>query len=87
MGGYSGDAGDAFSYSNGMMFSTYDRDNDWILQNCALSWGGGFWYRACAFAHINAGVYLFRWFGLPGKHELWTSKDELRASRMWLQCK
>jgi len=35
--GYSGNAGwDAFSYSNGMMFTTYDRDNDdWSSRNCA----------------------------------------------------
>ena len=27
-GGYRGNANDAFSYHNGMMFTTYDRDND-----------------------------------------------------------
>jgi len=42
--GYSGNAGyDALSLVNGMMFTTYDRDNDpWTNNNCALHHGGGF---------------------------------------------
>jgi len=88
--GYSGNAGrDAFGsdYHNGMMFSTYDRDNDqWSSGNCAVREGGGFWYRDCAICDVNAvranyRPYLeFGWEGLPGG-------GHLQSSRMWLQCK
>ena len=42
---YSGNAGDSMSYHNGMMFSTYDGDNDQdSSRNCARAFAGGFWY-------------------------------------------
>ena len=83
--GYSGNAGrDAFYYQNGMMFTTYDRDNDpWSRGNCALHVrGGGFWYRTCALCRVNADRMgsNFWWYGLPGGHDL-------QSTRMWLQCK
>jgi len=81
--GYSGNAGyDAFgsSYHNGMMFSTYDRDNDLhSSRHCAAYHGGGFWYYACSYCDVN-GARLFYWNGLPGGRDL-------QSSRMWLQCK
>ena len=80
--GYSGDAGDAFgsSWHNGMMFSTYDRDNDGSSTNCADSFGG-FWYNNCGGSMVNAKMVggLFYWNG-PGD-------DLLQSSRMWLECK
>jgi len=74
--GYSGNAGqDALSYHDGLMFSTYDRDNDrHSTYNCAALYGGGFWYNNCAH---GCGFY---WAGLPGGRNL-------QSSRMWLQCK
>jgi len=80
--GYSGNAGrDAFRYQNGMMFTTYDRDNDQLSNkpNCAVQYGGGFWYKHCFACGVNSVVY-FKWPGLPGGHAL-------QSSRMWLQCK
>ena len=78
--GYSGNAGrDALKYQNGMMFSTYDRDNDLWSSHCAADRGGGFWYRSCSNCDMN-GARDFRWFGLPGG-------QYLQSSRMWLQCK
>ena len=81
--GYSGNAGDALSYHNRMMFTTYDRDNDpWksssYNDNCAVALGAGFWYNGCSSCRVN-GVRSrgldFSWYGL-----------RLRTSRMWLTC-
>ncbi|XP_044158794.1 microfibril-associated glycoprotein 4-like [Bufo gargarizans] len=51
-----GGAGDALSLHVGHMFSTYDKDQDGHVQNCAEYWGGGFWYHSagCAEAGLNA---------------------------------
>ena len=82
--GYSGNAGqDSFRYQNGMMFTTYDRDNDLLSDsNCAVVNGGGFWYNECALCGVNVrSVYdKFSWAGLSGEMQL-------QSSRMWLQCK
>jgi len=75
---YSGNVYDALSYSDGMMFSTYDRDNDLSTDNCAVAHGGGFWYKDCANCRVNTvrGVSDdFAWNG-------W----KLQSSRMWLMC-
>jgi len=80
--GYSGNAGYGFGYHNGLMFSTYDRDNDKAGYKCAAYFSGGFWYKSCYWCGVNnsASARDFLWVGLPGgKH--------LQASRMWLQCK
>ncbi len=54
IGNYSGNAGDSMAYSNGMMFSTYDIDNDQNGNiNCASVWKGGWWYNACFRADLN----------------------------------
>lgn len=34
-------------YHNGRSFSTYDKDNDSAITNCALSYKGAFWYKNC----------------------------------------
>jgi len=85
VGRYSGNAGrDAFGAHNGMMFSTYDRDNDLSSGNCAARLGGGFWYKNCYDCGVNVGndgpPWGFTWQDLPGG---WN----LQTSRMWLQCK
>jgi len=88
--GFSGNAGvlDALSNQNGMMFTTYDRDNDPYLafnynHNCAVRNAGGFWYKHCAFCRVN-GVggfgHDFGWVNMPGGLLLQTS-------RMWLTCR
>jgi len=89
--GYSGNAGfDAVSLSNGMMFTTYDRDNDpWTYSdpiynnNCAVIFGGGFWYKNCAYNTVNGlrGVGDdFAWYGLAGGRLL-------QSCCMWLLCR
>jgi len=75
--GYTGNAGNTFlegatelfgenrtmTIHNGMMFSTYDRDNDkWTPGNpakqCAREDGGGWWYNRCHSANPNGRYYI-----------------------------
>ena len=59
--GYTGDAGDAFSVvskgqyvTNGMKFSTFDKDNDeYSGGNCAISTNGGWWNNHCGTSRLN----------------------------------
>jgi len=79
--GYSGNLGDAFSYHDGMMFTTFDRDNDLYVTNCAVRNAGGFWNKHCSTASVNNARGHgdnFRWNG--GENFF------LRSSRMWLMC-
>jgi len=85
--GYSGNAGDGLSYHNGMKFSSYDRDNDpWSTRhpiyknNCAVYYGGGFWYKSCAAARITSVGGDFAWNVLPGS-------NQLQRCRLWLTCR
>jgi len=83
--GFSGNTSfDAFGDHSGMMFTTYDRDNDlWPEGNCAEPWGGGWWHRACYVCALNADDGLFKWYRL----RTLTANPQLRSSRMWLHCK
>jgi len=83
--GYSGNAGrDSLGYHSGMMFSTHDRDNDLrSYANCAVRYGGGFWYNNCLYCGVNAvrtSGRFFGWYGLPGGRAV-------QSTRMSLQCK
>ncbi|XP_060558349.1 ficolin-1-like [Ruditapes philippinarum] len=60
--GYSGTAGDSLDYHNGMMFSTYDRDQDTASDNCAKSWHGAWWYKSCHYSNLNG-----QYYNQPGK--------------------
>ena len=83
--GYSGNAPEVFTYHDGAIFSTYDRDNDQTDKHCALNvYQGGFWYKACARCGIN-GVRS------PTKNTFYVHTPEtgilyLETSRMWLTC-
>jgi len=86
--GFSGNAGDALSYQNDMMFTTYDRDNDpWTdsdsryNNNCAVWNGGGFWYKECSWCDVNT-------VRGRGNNFMWLTPQtgELQSSRMWLMC-
>ncbi|KAM4020324.1 tenascin isoform 4-T4 [Anomaloglossus baeobatrachus] len=70
--GYSGSAGDSMTYHNGRPFSTYDKDNDSAITNCALSYKGAFWYKNCHRVNLmgrygdkshSQGVNWFHWKG------------------------
>nr|XP_033772060.1 tenascin-N isoform X1 [Geotrypetes seraphini]XP_033772061.1 tenascin-N isoform X1 [Geotrypetes seraphini] len=53
VGGYKGTAGDAMTYHSGYKFTTWDRDNDLALSNCAMTHRGAFWYKNCHLANLN----------------------------------
>jgi hypothetical protein len=84
--GFSGNASfSALDNSNRMQFSTWDRNNDRDPGgvSCALTRGGGFWYRRCAGCNVNTVRGMsrsFSWRELPGG-------KGLRTSRMWLMCR
>ncbi|XP_071951901.1 uncharacterized protein [Antedon mediterranea] len=65
-----GDAGDSLSYHSGNPFSTKDRDHDMIDYNCALNYGGGWWYLGCHYSNLN-GLYLIGETELFGKGIVW----------------
>ena len=90
--GYSGNAGDALWFSDGMMFTTYDRDNDrWSSGNCAVWLGGGFWHNGCVFCGVNfergRGDTNFIWLGRVGTAGSYGDITlNLQSTRIWLTC-
>ncbi|CAL4088491.1 unnamed protein product [Meganyctiphanes norvegica] len=55
--GYTGNAGDSFSYHSGEKFTTIDVDNDQANGNCAYKFGGAWWHKSCHESNLN-GRYL-----------------------------
>ncbi len=51
-------AGNSLSRHNGYLFSTFDKDQDVLADNCAKLYLGAFWYTDCHNANPN-GVYLW----------------------------
>uniref|UniRef100_A0A8C9IUX5 Tenascin n=1 Tax=Piliocolobus tephrosceles TaxID=591936 RepID=A0A8C9IUX5_9PRIM len=85
--GYSGTAGDSMAYHNGRPFSTFDKDTDSAITNCALSYKGAFWYRNCHRVNLmgrygdnnhSQGVNWFHWKG--HEHSIQFAEMKLRPS-------
>lgn len=51
--GFHGNASDSLDYHSGMMFTTYDRDNDGQSFNCAVANKGAWWHKTCHFSNLN----------------------------------
>ena len=85
--GYTGTAGDALTYSNGMQFTTKDRDNDqWSSGNCANLWQGAWWYKNCAHSNLN-GLYRSGLDGHQGAfwHHFLNNHISLKFAQMKLR--
>nr|DAA34038.1 TPA_inf: fibrinogen-related protein 3 [Mytilus californianus] len=54
---YNGNVGDSLARQNGQNFITKDQDNDQDGHNCAKSFKGAWWYKACHSSNLN-GQYL-----------------------------
>jgi len=85
--GYHGNAGDAFNddhalnwQSNGMMFSTPDRDNDLSPGHCAQI--SGWWFRWCSSSALNKMTKTY-WYSTTAPD---VTARQVSASRMMLQC-
>nr|XP_033816344.1 tenascin isoform X2 [Geotrypetes seraphini] len=81
--GYDGTAGDSMTYHTGRPFSTYDKDHDSAITNCALSYKGAFWYKNCHRVNLmgrygdkrhSQGINWFHWKG----HEYSVESAEMK---------
>ncbi|KAI8500857.1 hypothetical protein Bbelb_216750 [Branchiostoma belcheri] len=89
--GYSGTAGDGFSFVSGQAFSARDVDRDANSGSCAggQNWiTGGWWYKSCGYSALN-GPYLrpsdrtsysgygINWYYFGGSYRLYLKKSKM----------
>lgn len=74
-----------------MMFTTKDSDNDKWGNNCAKTYGNGWWFQTCRYCNLNGlyyskktsasnGITWYKW----GNTNTWES---LRSSKMMIKPK
>ncbi|XP_022080137.1 fibrinogen C domain-containing protein 1-like [Acanthaster planci] len=66
------DVGDGLSIHNGMKFTTYDRDNDRSIRNCAQEHTGAWWYNNCMLSNLNGRYLRGNNPALVGQGVVWT---------------
>lgn len=82
IGGYSGNASNAFEYQNGMEFSTIDRDRDISKINCAADYEGGWWFSRCQHANLNGRYELgLTWFNAAQNEWIALSSSEMSVRK------
>ncbi|KAK7491088.1 hypothetical protein BaRGS_00017652 [Batillaria attramentaria] len=87
VGGYSGTAGDSFSFQNNSPFSTVDRDNNHNSRDCGVESSSGWWHSNCARSDLN-GPYstaddTWAWFAWAD----WLKFQALKGCDMKIQPK
>lgn len=63
--------GDSLDYHSGIMFTTFDRDNDEKSSNCAVANKGAWWHTTYHFSNLNGqygidnatGIIWYHWRG------------------------
>ncbi|XP_037723604.1 fibroleukin-like [Drosophila subpulchrella] len=50
---FNGTAGDSMHWNQYKKFSTFDRDNDLIPEDCAGTHSGGWWFAECGYSSLN----------------------------------
>ncbi|CAK1588286.1 unnamed protein product [Parnassius mnemosyne] len=82
IGGFIGNASDAFEYQNHMEFSAIDRDRDISNTHCAGNYEGGFWFSHCQHVNINGKYTLgLTWFDSARNEWIAIATSEMRLYR------
>ncbi|CAH0703442.1 unnamed protein product [Spodoptera exigua] len=82
VGGFKGNASDAFEYQNHMEFSAIDRDRDISNTHCAGNYEGGWWFSHCQHVNINGKYTLgLTWFDSVRNEWIAVATSEMRMSR------
>ncbi|VVC98453.1 unnamed protein product [Leptidea sinapis] len=82
VGGYQGNASDAFDYQNHMQFSAIDLDRDISNTHCAANYEGGWWFSHCQHVNINGKYNLgLTWFDATRNEWIAVATTEMRIIR------
>lgn len=82
VGGFKGNASDAFAYQNHMEFSAIDRDRDISNTHCAGNYEGGWWFSHCQHVNINGKYTLgLTWFDSARNEWIAVATSEMRIYR------
>lgn len=88
LGTFSGTAHDSLSYHSKVKFSTFDRDNDEHESNCAETYIGAWWYKACHYSNLNS---RYGPNGVPNRIVVWRKwkgdSYALKKTRMMIRQK